>query len=113
MPLRTPSSAGSGPRLAALDHEIAQQMAETLGRVGRHVEQALARLRAGPASDDLHPDQAARRMALLDEAADRVWAMMVQREICGLRHWDAAVKQYAIPPEVLNRMGRIGKEGQP
>jgi hypothetical protein len=47
------------------------------------------------------------RAALLDEAADRVWAFMIQRELCGLRHWDTVVKEYGIPREVLNRMGRV------
>lgn len=32
---------------------------------------------------------------------------MIQRELCGLRHWEAVVKSYAIPREVLNRMGRV------
>jgi hypothetical protein len=114
MTLRMPLSAAPGPqaRLSALDYEVAQQKAETLGRIGQQVEQALEQLRSLQASGELSPELRAQRSALLDKAADRVWAMMVQREICGLRHWDAAVKQYAIPREVLNRMGRIGKEGQ-
>ena len=50
---------------------------------------------------------------MLDKAADRVWALMIQRELCGLRHWEATVKAYAIPREVLNRMGRVVKETGP
>lgn len=111
MSLRIPLSAVSGPpsRLDALDYDIAQQKADALGRIGRQVEQALGRLRALPAAPDMPSDEHERRSALIDEAADRVWALMVQREMCGLRHWEAAIKDYAIPREVLNRMGRIAR----
>lgn len=108
MSLRIPLSvvSGSPSRLAALDYDIAQQKADTLGRIGRQVEQALGRLRALPAASDMPTDERERRSALLDEAADRVWALMVQREMCGIRHWETAIKDYAIPREVLNRIGR-------
>ena len=64
-----------------LDYEILQQKAQTLGTLGRQVEQALASVRAFDAGGDgLNSDN--RRSALLDEAADRVWAFMIQRELC-------------------------------
>jgi hypothetical protein len=89
-----------------LDYEIAQQKAQTLGDMGQQVEASLARLRAfeaeGRAASD--PEQLSR---LRDQAAEKVWALMIQRELCGLRHWDQVVKAYAIPREVLNRMGRM------
>lgn len=109
MTLRPPQSLGPGAgpesRLNVLNHEIAQQKAETLGHLGRRVELALERLRAAQAAG---PDgDAGQLAALLDEAADRVWSLMIQRELSGLRHWDAVVKAYGIPREVLNRMGRV------
>ncbi len=108
MALRLPQNQGRGdtPSLGALDYEIAQQKAETLGRVGRQVEKVLARLRAIP-QDDPDEGQRQRRTSLLDEAAERVWAFMIQRELCGFGHWDAVVRDYAIPREVLIRMGRV------
>jgi hypothetical protein len=116
MPLRMPQSLASGPKPGAgwsvLDYEIAEQKAHTLGRLGHQVEQALRRLREfdaggpGPALKD-------RRSALLDEAAERVWAFMVQREVCGLRSWEAVVREYGIPREVLNRVGRTTRELTP
>jgi hypothetical protein len=95
--------------VGVLDYEIAQQKAQTLGDLGRQVEQAIAALRAFDAEPQAEAGQAhtARRSALLDKAADRVWTFMVQRELCGLRHWEAVVKAYAIPREVLNRMGQV------
>jgi hypothetical protein len=49
---------------------------------------------------------------LLDGAADLVWALMIQRELCGLRNWDAVVKDYAIPREVLNRIGQVRRRAE-
>ncbi|WP_460451077.1 DUF6665 family protein [Alsobacter sp. SYSU BS001988] len=110
MSLRLPQSLSGGhrPQTGAnvLDAEIAQQKAEALGDMGRKVEQALARLREFDARDEAGRE-AGQRSRLLDDAAQKVWAFMVQRELCGLRHWEAVVKSYAIPREVLNRMGRV------
>jgi hypothetical protein len=110
MSFRLPQSLSGGHRPQAgsnvLETEILQQKAESLGHMGHQVEKALARLRAFDAGQPAG-DSAARRSALLDEAADRAWAFMIQRELCGLRHWEAVVKAYAIPREVLNRMGRV------
>lgn len=108
MTLRMPQGVASSSRretgASVLDTEIAQLKAESLGSIGTQVEQALARLKAFDAQGVVDP---ARRDALRDEAADKVWAFMIQRELCGLRQWDAVVKAYGIPREVLNRMGRV------
>jgi len=98
---------------SVLDYEIAQQKARTLGNLGSQVEHALTRLRAldaGLCGSDTGAhglQREDRRAALLDEAAERVWAFMIQRELCGLRYWDAVVKDYGIPREVLNRVGQV------
>ena len=94
---------------SVLDYEILQQKAHTLGTLGCAVEQALARLRAFDAGAH-GTDQETRRSALLDDAADRVWALMIQRELCGLRFWEAVVKEYGIPREVLNRVGQVRRK---
>jgi hypothetical protein len=112
MSVRIPQSLAGGHKpetgWSVLDHEIAQQKAQTLGNLGQQVEQALARLRAFDA--ETHGTESEpQRSTLLDEAAERVWALMVQRELCGLRHWDAVVKNYGIPREVLNRLGRVSR----
>ncbi|WP_406857825.1 DUF6665 family protein [Alsobacter sp. KACC 23698] len=112
MSLRPPQSLAGGHRpetgANVLDYEIAQQKAEALGDTGRKVEQALETLRAFDARHEADRD-AGQRTRLLDDAAQKVWAFMVQRELCGLRHWEAVVKSYAIPREVLNRMGRTSR----
>ena len=63
-----------------LDYELREQKAQTLGNLGSQVERALAALRAFDAAPH-GADGEDRRRALLDQAADRVWAFMIQREL--------------------------------
>jgi hypothetical protein len=87
------------------------ERADALGRHGLKVEKALAllaeRLAAGCPQEE--------RDALLDDAADKVWAFFIQREMCGLRSQKDAIRRYAIPPEVIARLGivRKGQKAQP
>jgi hypothetical protein len=71
-----------------LDYEIAQDMASALGRMGRALEEALAKLRefdaAYPRSDAAAPARQARH-TLVIEAGHALWMFVVQREACGLR----------------------------
>ncbi|MGY6706870.1 MAG: DUF6665 family protein [Rhizobiaceae bacterium] len=101
MSLKLPGS-GAGRRLQTgvdtLDYEIAGEMAVSLGRAGERVARALADYRA-------HRDAPERRPILLKEAARAVHAYFIQRELCGLRRHDDAIRHYGIPPEVLARLG--------
>lgn len=106
MSLRPPSrysadALGSGPWSGGpnpLDHEIASEKAAALGRAGERVEKALRRLaEAGRESPQ--------RAALLRDAADAVYAYFIQRELCGMRRHQDVIRDYAIPPEVLVRLG--------
>jgi hypothetical protein len=81
---------------AVLRYELLQEQAASLGQSGRKVEAALAALR---------DHQGEGRDAVLKAAADAVWGFLVQREIMGLRDRAAIVAQYAIPREVMNRIG--------
>jgi hypothetical protein len=83
---------------SAIEAEIAQERALALGRVGREVEAALDRLK------ELAPNAPERRR-LVAAAADAAWRLFVQREACGLFHHDQAIANYAIPREVLARVG--------
>lgn len=82
----------------ALDYEIAAEKASSLGRAGDAVAQTLARLRT---FEGATPE----RTVLLRQAAEAVWAYFIQRELCGLRRHDDAIREYAIPREVLVRLG--------
>ena len=113
MAVRIPQSLSTGlqPEMgwSVLDYELREQKAHTLGTLSGQVEQALAALRAFDAGAH-GTDREHRRRALLDDAADLVWAFMIQRELCGLRNWDAVVKDYGIPREVLNRVGLVRRK---
>jgi hypothetical protein len=82
---------------AALHYELLEEQAQCLGRAGRKVEAALAALRDHPGGES--------RPAAVKAAADAVWAFLVQREVMGLRDRTQVIAQYAIPREVLARLG--------
>jgi hypothetical protein len=84
--------------LGAVDQEILAEKAISLGNAGRKVEKSLEKLRAHVGKDEA-------RAALVRSAADAVYAYFVQRELCGLRRHDDIIRDYAIPREVLVRLG--------
>ena len=89
---------------AAFQHEVAEEKAEALGRTGRRLEHALQQLRA---HDHVSRDSraAARRERLLWDLAERVEAFAVHREACGLRDTRHVLELYAVPDEVMARVG--------
>ena len=93
-----------------LNYEIIQEQAAALGRMGRGLEAALARLRefdaAHPRADALASAREARR-ALVMEAAHALWMLVVQREACGLRDSRTLMRDYEVPGEVQRRMGPL------
>src|SRR5262249_55125187 len=98
-----------------LDYEIIQEQVAALGRMGRALEAALAKLRE---FDATHPragaptsEQQARR-ALVIEAGHALWMFMVQREACGLRESRTVMRDYDVPGEVQKRRGP-GSIGHP
>jgi Family of unknown function (DUF6665) len=91
---------------AALDYELAQEMAAALGRLGRRLERALQALAQFDAANVADPGERRReRSALLAEAGDALWLFVVQREACGLRDARQLMRDYKVPPEVQYRMG--------
>jgi hypothetical protein len=102
MSLRPPQSLGNmlDPRSDAsgLEVEILGERAASLGRAGRIVEQRLSDLRAFEGSA---PD----RLALVRSAAEAVQNYFIQRELCGFVGHDDPIELYAIPRDVLARLG--------
>lgn len=102
MTLRMPRNLSNSPRfetgLSVVEAEIAQERALALGRTGRDVETALAQLK------DM-PSDASERGRFVAVAADAAWRFFVQREACGLFDHAQAIADYAIPREVLARVG--------
>jgi hypothetical protein len=89
---------------AALEYEIAQEQAASLGRLGRRLEAALAALRAFDASD-ARAKPGRERETLLEKAGTLLWHFIVQREACGLRDGARVMQDYGVPGEVRARMG--------
>lgn len=85
----------------AFDHEVAEEKAEALGRTGRLLEQAVERWR----DHERAPGAVAARERLLWDLAERVQALIVQREACGLRDWRYVLDFYSVPGEALARVG--------
>jgi len=77
-----------------LEHEVLQEKASTLGRLTQNFERALAAHRADPGD-----------RALLAAAGEALWYFVIQRELCGLRNTEMALRDYQVPPAVRLRMG--------
>jgi len=113
MTLRLPPAPLANSKISnpvdALDYEIAQEMAGALGRLGRALERSLqmladfdaASLSGAPPS----PQAQAQRRRLVADAARALWQFVVQRECCGLRDSRQVMRDYAVPPDVRDRMG--------
>lgn len=98
--LRPPSHYQSNPSgkqpLNVLEYELMAERADALGRAGLRAEAALLRLR------EATPEN---REDLIDAAAAEVYAMFIQREICGLKNGKDVVARYGIPGVVIARLG--------
>ena len=96
--------------LDVLNYELLQEQAAALGRMGRALEAALAKLRefdaANPRAGAPASAQRARR-ALVIEAGYVLWMFVVQREACGLRDSRTIMRDYNVPGEVQQRMGPV------
>jgi hypothetical protein len=97
MALRPPAqfSASNATVFNPLDYEIQAEKAASLARAGDQVETSLRRLRDGEGD----------RKELVRQAAEAVYAYFIQRELCGFRRHDDVIREYAIPREVLARLG--------
>ncbi|WGS20730.1 MULTISPECIES: DUF6665 family protein [unclassified Bradyrhizobium] len=90
-----------------LAYELAEEKATALGRMGRALEQALARLRE---FDAAHPHSEATQQArriLVREAGHALWMFVVQREACGLRNSRTLMRDYNVPGEVQQCMAPV------
>ena len=102
MPLRTPATITQGglsnAALDVLGYEFMAEQASALGLAGKRVCKALDRLKA-------HAGEGAERDALVKAASEAVYGYFIQRELCGFRRHDDAIREYAIPRAVLARLG--------
>lgn len=80
-----------------LNREILAEKAAALGRAGKLAARRLDALQSSA-------DPAA-RPGLIRAAADAVYGLLVQRELCGLTDHQAVIEDYDVPGEVVARLG--------
>jgi hypothetical protein len=95
-PSHTPQNLSGKAPLNVLDYELMAERADSLGRAGLRAESALQRLR------DATPET---REEFMDAAAAEVYALFIQREICGLKNGREVIARYGIPGAVVARLG--------
>jgi hypothetical protein len=89
---------------ATLEYEIAEERAAALGRLGRRLDAALTALAACPRTANANRTI---RDGLVEQAGYALWLLAVQREACGLNNLDHVLQVYAVPNEVVARMGPL------
>lgn len=87
-----------------VQHEIAEEKADALGRAGRRLQHALERFRELERSAR-QEQTLAKREQLLWELAERIESLIVQREACGLRDSRYVLAFYGVPSEAVARVG--------
>ncbi|MDJ0932614.1 DUF6665 family protein [Breoghania sp.] len=106
MSLRPPSRFAKpsdlDPLQKALDHEVLQEKASTLGRLQRRLERELACLAEFEQSGS---DDAECCEGLVESAGEALWYVVIQRDLCGLRSDAAFYRSFDVPKTVINRMG--------
>ena len=92
-----------------LQHEIREEQAATIGRLGRDLRAALDALESFDrrATDGMPSDDrgGAERTRLVEAAGYALWSFVVQRDCSGLRFTEEFLKDYAVPVEVRAKMG--------
>ena len=90
----------SAEALRVIDKEIVGERAGSLARAVEALERALVELAAAAV-----PRQHRLREYLLEEAAERLWFVIVQREVIGVTRHDVLYEVLQIPMEVERAMG--------
>lgn len=76
--------------------EVLSEKAASLGRAGKALEVALAKLRNGEGED---------RDALIQAAADAAHVYLIQREAAGIHGLGSPLEDFGVPGEVRVRIG--------
>ncbi len=93
------------PFVDTVQHEIAEEKADALGRAGNRLQRALERFRELEQRTANTEHTRLKRERLLWDLAERVEALIVQREACGLRDSRYVLAFYGVPKEAVARVG--------
>jgi hypothetical protein len=92
-------------RTDPIQHEIAQEKAEGLGRTEKRFLAALAAYRRDQARGDTDRIGVARTERVMRELVESLTSFVVHREACGLRDPRYVFDLYGVPPEVVAGIG--------
>jgi hypothetical protein len=88
---------------------VREESAATLGRAGQRLQEAVAALAdfdaEAPTAVSARESDAAARRPLLHEAAEALFAYVVQREAMGLNNHELLDQLYGVTPELWRLMG--------
>src|SRR4051812_18551023 len=90
-----------GPLQANISEEVASSLAES----GRRLRKSLDLLIEHDQRASRVTESDLRRHKLIDDAAEKLWGYVVQRELIGLNDADYIRQHYGVPDEVWRRMG--------
>ncbi len=96
--------AAQDPLSAALQHEIFNEKASTLGRLQKKLEIALTQLEH---AKTLHPKDEELIGEKLAVAREALWFVTIQRELCGLIRHKPYYDHMNVPKDVRLHMGPI------
>ena len=88
--------------------EIKQEIASSYFTACQKMVNALEALKAFDLSRDRYSSQSqamTRRVELLENAAERVYFVIIQREAMNFPHYEPFFENYEIPDEVRQRLG--------
>lgn len=90
----------------ALELEIAKEKAGSLGIAGKKLQHSIDRYHEMFPAGATH-----RRDGLAGDVADNLWALIVQREVVGLRHDNVkwVLQNYDVPEAALTKLGLVGR----
>lgn len=104
MPVRPPqilapkSDLPDDPISETIEHEVLAEKAATYGRLLKRLEIALGKLQE---ADTDSPEHSARHAA----AAEALWFVVIQRDLCGFRKHEVFFKELNIPRSLVVAMG--------
>jgi hypothetical protein len=85
--------------LGRTEAELKSEMAASLGRIGRTLENLIAQLK-NIRNQDLSEEKKDRYRKLHDQARLYYWYLMIQREAIGIRNHDLLLQHYRIPDRI-------------
>lgn len=101
--MKLPTVKKPADALAAVEAEIREEMASSLGRVGRVIDEQLAEMARLVAElpglvEEAREAHVAAYNRARAKAQEYLFYLMVQREAMGLRNHDGVERMYRIPP---------------